>query len=52
MIVANLLILLKIDTMTFTSKNNFQTVILRVNLLTPRNENFASHPKAYLKAIL
>jgi hypothetical protein len=21
------------------------------NLLTPRNENFASHPKAYLKAI-
>jgi hypothetical protein len=22
------------------------------NLLTPRNENFASHPKAYLKALL
>jgi hypothetical protein len=23
-----------------------------VDLLTPRNENFASHPKAYLKALL
>ena len=23
-----------------------------VNLLTPRNENFASHAKAYLKALL
>ena len=40
-------------------KTDFWTVIpagaviaKTVNLLTPRNENFASHSKAYLKAIL
>jgi hypothetical protein len=32
-------------------KNSPKRYIL-INLLTPRNENFASHPKAYLKALL
>jgi hypothetical protein len=26
--------------------------LYQLNLLTPRNENFASNPKAYLKALL